>query len=118
MARGANLALLLLAASLSLSCSIYLGGSSRDGRETRQFIKRHKSVPIRLSAGLKDKLSGTKPFSYPSSHLGVRQRRSDDSEDEKCGLSSSVVLETDPVSPVITSPGQSHCSCLCVCVCV
>lgn len=92
--------LLLLAASVSLSWAVFLGSSLRDEKGTRQFIKR--SSPFRPSPTLKDKLSESKPFSYPSALLGVRERRSDVVGEKQCGLpKSSVLLETDPVRPLV-----------------
>lgn len=90
--------LLLLAACLSLSWAVFLGSSLRDEKGTRQLVKRyHKSSPFRLSPALKGRLSESKPFTYPSAFLGVRERRSDVVDKGKCGLPKSSVLETDPV---------------------
>lgn len=97
--RSSLVLLLLLAACLSLSWAVFLGSSLREERGTRQFVKRHhKPSPLfRLSPALKDKLSKSKPFSYPSSLLDVRERRSDVVDRGQCGLPKSSLLETDAV---------------------
>ena len=90
-----SLALLVLAVSLSLSWAVLHGGSARSEGDARSFVKRRKSAPFHPSSGLREKLSESKPFLYPSEHIHDRQRRSD----ETCGLKKTTVLETDPVSP-------------------
>ena len=101
MAGRVNLAWLVLAASLALSCAVLLGGSARNERHARTFVKRHKPTPFLPSAGLKDKLANTKPFSFPSDRVNVRNTRSDD--ERVCGLRNSLVLETDAVSHYLNS---------------
>ena len=96
MAGRANLAWLVLAASLALSYAVLLERSARNERDTKTFVKRHKPAPFHPPAALKDELAKTKPFSFRSDHLTVRNTRSVD--DTVCGLEKSLVLETDAVS--------------------
>lgn len=98
--RGVWCLVLVLSVSLYLSHAVLQRESVK--KDTRHFVKRPKPGPVfHPSPGLRKKLTETKPFTYPSSHIDSRYKRSDDEASTKCGLKPSALLETDPVSPYI-----------------
>ena len=92
-----GLAVLSLAAILSLTCGILHGRSAgRDRKDgASQFVKLR---PPPLTARLRERLAGERPFSLPV----ARDTRSDDAE-RTCGLKKTALLETNPVSPYSTA---------------